>query len=225
MPDVLRFDEHYEERVTLPGGVVATIRLVRADDKTLLAEGLAKLSGQSRFLRFFAAKNRFTAEELRYLTELDGVRHVGLGAIESCPDASERGLGIARYVLLPGSDDVAEPAVVVLDDVQREGLGTLLCQRLVFAAIERGVRTFRFEVLASNAAMRALVRELCPDAVEHDDGEVVSVEVRLPDAEPAAEVPESGLSRMLALAAVPVQSVRRALDSVTSLTIKKRERL
>ena len=72
----------------------------------------------------------------------------------------EQGLGVARFVRLHDEPTVAEAAVTVVDDVQRKGLGRLLATTLAEAARERGVHTFRADVLADNEPMRAIMAEI-----------------------------------------------------------------
>src|SRR6185369_4459759 len=101
--------------------------------------------------------------DLDYLTHLDGERHFALGAI-TAPDEGGglRGLGVARFVRVAARPEAAEPAITVVDEAQGKGLGRLLLARLTAAAVERGVTTFCFEVLASNEPMRALIENLSP---------------------------------------------------------------
>ena len=88
---------------------------------------------------------------LRYLTDVDCVDHVAIVALtESLDLKTELGLGVARFVRLADSKDCAEIAVVVVDDMQRKGLGALLLATAVVAARERGILKFRGEVLAEN---------------------------------------------------------------------------
>jgi hypothetical protein len=89
-----------EERV-LPNGQRVRLRTVRPDDKPRLQEGLYKLSPTAVRTRFFAAKRRFTQEELRYLTEFDGVDHYAIGVVALRDDGSEgEGLAVGRFVRL-----------------------------------------------------------------------------------------------------------------------------
>ena len=76
-----RFDEHYREEIRLADGLTATIRCLRPEDRGLLEEGFRRLSPESRYLRFFAAKERLNDAELRYLTEIDGAMHFAIGAV------------------------------------------------------------------------------------------------------------------------------------------------
>ena len=58
----------------------ARLRLVRPEDKALLADGFALLSERSRYQRFLAAKRRLSERELAYLTEVDNVRDTSVQA-------------------------------------------------------------------------------------------------------------------------------------------------
>jgi RimJ/RimL family protein N-acetyltransferase len=180
-PDALRFDEDYREQIDLADGLEVTIRTVRPDDKKLLREGFEKLSIRSRYMRFFGVKKELSEADLRYLTEIDGIDHVAIGALHTLSDGTEEGVGIARFIRIPDSPEVAEPAVVVADRMQRKGVGTALLVRLAAAAQERGIHRFRCEVLADNQAMRRLLEELGPDTrYEEDEAEVVRADIEIP---------------------------------------------
>lgn len=207
-----RYGPDYREEIALADGTRVELRLVRPDDKALFVEGFARLSEESRYRRFFGAKSRLTDAELKYLTELDGEHHFALGAVRHDPDGHIHGVGIARFNCLPDDCTMAEPAVAVTDDAQNRGLGRALLERLVGAAYERGVRRFRFEVLASNEPMRTLVHELAPGAHESREGDVIVCEIELPELPPppSAVARETPLYRLLALVARGMLLVRRA---------------
>ena len=175
MLDSLISDRDHEEDVTLSDGTKVTLRAVRPEDKPLFARGMSRLSPDSRRRRFMFSRGDLTDEELAYLTEVDGVDHVAIGAL-----AGGEGVGIARFVRLAGEPDAAEPALAVVDDLQGRGLGKILLANLVAAARERGIKRFRAEVLRDNASMLALFRGLASPATEElVDDEVVVVEVPL----------------------------------------------
>lgn len=196
------FDADYLEHATLRDGTEVVLRLLRPEDKELLRSGFAGLSAESRYRRFFTPKNELSPGELRYLTEIDQVRHVAIGA--STADGS-KGLGVARCIVLDEDPALAEAAIAVADEVQGRGLGSLLFQRLVAAARERGIERFRCEMLGSNKGMADLVRALAPTASCEVEQGVMRMELTLPGLEPhhpASEPPrETGLYRLLSLIA------------------------
>jgi RimJ/RimL family protein N-acetyltransferase len=129
-------------------------RHIRPDDKGRLAEGLARLSPESRRRRFLMPKPRFSSSELRYLTEIDGFDHVAIVAVSAeDPDVF---YGVARFVRLREDPETAEAAIVVADALQGRGLGRELGRRLADEARERGVRRFTATLLSENVAAQRL---------------------------------------------------------------------
>ena len=141
---------------TLAGGTRVLIRPIEPGDKDRLVNGLRRLSEESIRKRFLASKPRFTAAELRYLTEVDGVNHIALVAVlERDP---EQLVAVARCVRLPDRPGTAEMAIVVGDPWQSQGLGRELATRLADAARAAGIRRFAATMLGDNEAARRLMR-------------------------------------------------------------------
>jgi RimJ/RimL family protein N-acetyltransferase len=140
----------------LRGGTRVWIRPVEPADKGRIAEGLRKLSNETIRRRFLAAKPRFTSSELRYLTELDGVNHIALVAVDA--DDPDLLIAVARCVRLPDRPDTAELAIVVGDPWQGQGLGRELTLRLADEALAVGIRSFAATILADNEPARRLMR-------------------------------------------------------------------
>ena len=215
-----RFDERYREELHLRDGTLVVIRLIRPDDKKLLADGIAQMSPQSRFRRFFAYRDHLTERELVYLTEYDADHHVALGAATTDADGVQHGLGVARFVRLmppdgPADGSTAEAAVAIVDDAQGKGLGRVLLDRLIAAARERGIHTFRFDVLAENDAMRGLVERAFPGtaeiATEPEPG-VIGLDCPLPEPRPEDAGSEALIYRLLKLAATGTVRVLRGIQ-------------
>jgi GNAT superfamily N-acetyltransferase len=174
----LMFDEAYGERVALDDGAAVRLGLLRPGDRTLMLEAWERLSPESRYQRFHAVKKSLTESELRYLTELDLVDHLAIGAVHTHRGRRE-GLGVARFVRLADSPHRADFAVTIIDDWQRKGLGRTLLTRLIAAARERGIERFESSVLATNTRMRRLIRSVAPGSTERTDGRLLAVEMPL----------------------------------------------
>lgn len=185
------FTADYVERAVLKDGTAVRLRLLAPEDKQLLHAGFERLSPESRYARFLSPKAELSEAELRYLTEVDGVRHFALGAVAEAGDGAGApvGLGIARFVRL-GDSTVAEAAIAVADAAQGQGLGKLLFLRLVAAAGERGIETFRCELLGANTAMRELIRSIAPDATASVESGVMTIDLPVPQATPHAVASE-----------------------------------
>jgi RimJ/RimL family protein N-acetyltransferase len=165
------------EFVRLPSGREVAIRPICRHDGERLEAAYAELSPASRYRRFLAAKPRLTADELRYLTDVDGRDHVALIAMPAAD--RERIIAVGRFIRLKDDPTAAEFAIVVGDPYQGEGLGTELIGRLADAAIDRGVARFTATVLADNEAIHRLMRHLTGEFVHRRSGPVEEVVVEL----------------------------------------------
>jgi len=154
---------------TLPDGTRVLLRPIEPGDKTRLSAALGRLSRETIRRRFFAAKPRFSASELRYLTEVDGHHHIALVALPA--GDPDRIVAVARCVRLPTASArglvtaslapaTAEFAIVVGDAFQGRGLGTLLARELAAAARAAGIRRFAATTLGDNDAVRRLMRTI-----------------------------------------------------------------
>jgi RimJ/RimL family protein N-acetyltransferase len=157
------------KRVVLRDGSTVLIRPVRSTDAPLLADGFARLSPQSRWMRFLGTKTSLSAAELRYLTDVDHHDHEAIGGLSA---ADGRGVGIARYVRDTNDPQSAEIAVTIVDDWQGRGLGTELLARLSDRARQAGIDRFTALVSTHNAAMAGLLRKLGACLVDRGGGTV-----------------------------------------------------
>ncbi|HZW43366.1 MAG TPA: GNAT family N-acetyltransferase [Dermatophilaceae bacterium] len=164
--------------VVLRDGSVVLIRQVQPEDAPLFVEGFARLSAESRRLRFLMSKSNLTPAELRYFTEVDHHAHEALVALNP---VDGRGLGVARYIRHAEDPTGAEVAVTVVDEWQRRGLGTELLNRLTDRAREEGIRHFTALVSSDNAGVQGLLREslVAARVIDRESG-AVEYEIPLP---------------------------------------------
>ena len=163
--------------LALRDGSEIILRPVRPADKTLLAEGFARLSAESRYRRFLAPMPELTDAQLRYFTDVDHHDHEAIGAVDP---VSGRGVGIARFIRRADRPRVAEAAVTVADEWQGLGVGTLLLDALAERAREEGVATFTAVLLATNHEMYELLENIARVRVVDRQTGTVEVEVDLP---------------------------------------------
>ncbi len=214
-------DEQYRLRgtsVVLGDGSEVLVGQVRAEDAALLADGFARLSAESRRLRFLADKQRLSPQEIAYFTEIDHHDHEAIGAMDL---RDGRGVGIARYIRDRDDPDVAEIAVTVVDDWQGRGLGTELLTRLMDRAREEGVRRFRALVAADNELMLGLLEDIGGELTVTDSGAgVVDYELTPPgEPSPAHELLRAFGRRQLM---APGTAFREALESLVPERLRQR---
>jgi GNAT superfamily N-acetyltransferase len=206
-PTEFHFDAAYSALHRLSDGRKVRLRLLRPDDRGWLLVGFEQLSPESRYRRFFTAMPRLRARMVEQLLDVDGWRHLAIAA-ETVDDGAP--LGVARFIRRGAAGATADAAVTVVDRVHRRGLGRLLLSTLAAAARERGIISFRVEVLRTNAAINAMVREFAEPAPPRFESSVAVYEVPLPEttSDPAAIAP---LSRLLRLATGGIDVLLRRL--------------
>ena len=162
-------DTSFEREVTLNDQRVVRLRCIRSSDAPLLREGFARLSPASRYARFHTLLKELPAGLVRELTEVDGIDHAALVAIE-VRSGVERGLGVARFVRSRADRTRAELAVTIADEAQGLGLASLLIEPLAAVARAQGIDTFEGFVLTENLRARRLLRKLGAEWLRTEHG-------------------------------------------------------
>jgi GNAT superfamily N-acetyltransferase len=165
------------------GGIVV-VRPIERSDGDLLANAYERLSATSRRLRFLVAPSRLSDEDIRYLTDVDHVRHEALVALD--PTAGDL-VGEARYVREPGRPDTAEVAALVVDDWQGRGVATILLTDLTRRAREQGLARYKAVVATENRVVLDALAKLGGEPTGSSDGQV----------ELEFDLPAAGLSERL----------------------------
>jgi N-acetylglutamate synthase-like GNAT family acetyltransferase len=148
--------QQLEVNEVLSDGSSVTIRPLNEGDMEIERDFIMRLSPQSRRFRFLYTIVSPSDQLLKRLTDLDETTQTAFVALSGSGVKDE--IGVARMSTL--GDGRAEFAVVVRDDWQHKGLGTLLTQRIIAAARSRGVRTL-FSIDASdNYAMHEFSKNL-----------------------------------------------------------------
>jgi RimJ/RimL family protein N-acetyltransferase len=193
----------WQER--LPGGERIVLRSIRPEDREKLALGMARLSPESRYRRFFSATTSLSEAELDYLTRVDHHDHEALVALDT---ATEEGIGVARFVRSESEPDVAELAVAVVDPWQGRGVGRALLHRITERARDEGIGRYSAWILAENRPMLELIDDLGDMRVKGREAGAVEVEVELPDDGIGAAT--AALLRTAARGLLPVRPSLRA---------------
>jgi GNAT superfamily N-acetyltransferase len=127
----------------------ASVRTLRSSDRALVAAIFEQLGPQSRLQRFLAPKPEVSERDLSVIMDIDGRDGGGVIALIGSP------VGAAHYARTANTD-VAEIAVEVADEWQRQGIGRMLVAELRALARQAGVRRFEWVAFESNRGARAL---------------------------------------------------------------------
>ncbi|MCW8846456.1 MAG: GNAT family N-acetyltransferase [Gammaproteobacteria bacterium] len=155
------------------------IRPLGADDREALVTGYQELSSHSVYMRFLGYKSGLSESELDHLTHQHPEEHLTLG-IEVKEEGESRGIGIARYQLVEGSQPaIAEFGVVVVDRYHGLGGGTLLLKHLCKEARQNGICCLRGETLATNLPVLAVLKSFNPRFEPGNDEDTLMVFIPL----------------------------------------------
>lgn len=153
----------------LNDGTPVCIRRVRPEDEPRLKEGIARLSPQSRYLRFFSGMREAPPQVLRALASADGHDHIAWGALRS-DLADTPALGVVHAFRDADEPEAAEYSVAVIDEYHGRGLARLLTAVLLLDCAREGLERFTVHILPENRPALALARSLGAEGVGHEGG-------------------------------------------------------
>ncbi|MEH6473073.1 MAG: bifunctional acetate--CoA ligase family protein/GNAT family N-acetyltransferase [Halopseudomonas sp.] len=174
------YPEHLVESVTLKSGRQVTIRPIRGEDEPNHLEMWNKLSPESIRLRYFYSRGAPNHDELASWTQIDYDREMAF--IVSAPrqdgKPGNETLGVVRAST--DADNIsAEFAVVMLDELQGEGIGSLLMQKMIDYCRSRGTLQIMGTTMTSNMAMQRLAKKLGFDNSYNHEEEAIEMVLQL----------------------------------------------
>ncbi len=151
------------DAIRADGGLVH-IRPVVAGDADALRALHARVSDRSMYLRFFGISRSAGEKYVTLLMQPASPSHQTLTAW-----VGEQLVGVAGFERSRG--DTAEAALLVADDRQQQGIGTLLLEYLADLARRNGIHRFEADVLTENVLALRTLRDLgCAEQVRFDAG-------------------------------------------------------
>lgn len=182
----------------LNDGTPVCIRRVRPEDETRLREGIASLSAQSRYLRFFSGMREAPPQVLRVLTSADGYNHIAWGALRSDLPGTPA-LGVVHAFRNADDPDTAEFSVAVIDEYHGRGLARLLTAVLLLDCEAEGLAHFSVHILPENRPALTLARSLGAEGVGYEAGvSVLDIDIAEALAAMRAETDVPGLPAVFA---------------------------
>ena len=152
-------------RVTLRDGRSVTLRGIVEADAAEIVQAFERLSAHTRYLRFMQHKKEVDPAVLHRGVRPVAGREFAFVATVPADDGIDI-VGAARYVPTSGADgqggdpDTCEFAITVADGWRGTGLANELLASLARRARHDGYRVIEGSVLAQNAPMLALARQL-----------------------------------------------------------------
>ena len=133
-------------------------------DSALVGAMFQRLSAQSIHWRFFSPISRPDLLQ-RSVQELDHRDREAVGAV-----VGGQLVGIAQYVRDAHSTQ-AQLAIVIVDEWQRQGLGTRMIAALAQRALESGIESFAVDIQGDNYGALKLFKRVAPGSrLTYSDG-------------------------------------------------------
>jgi len=137
-----------------------SVRTAGPQDAQLISDFVSALSVRTQYFRFFTAVSPPSRGLLRALTGERGKADILLVTDDA---GCAVGHGMAVDAEQSGAL-IADIGVVIADEWQSQGLGTLLLTMLTQRAVARGVAALVLEVLPDNSRMLGIITRLWPEA-------------------------------------------------------------
>jgi acetyltransferase len=145
------YPSRYEAWVTLRDETKVFLRPVKTTDGPLLLELFKELSPSSVYLRFLSPIHTLPENLVYQFTHIDYKKDFGLVALTNIGNSSLI-IGVGRYAYYPEREQ-PELAVVVRDDWQGKGLGSILLMRAINIGRENGFSRFGATIDPDNQAI------------------------------------------------------------------------
>lgn len=143
----------------LADGTRVCLRTITPDDEERIREGIAKLSAEARYLRFFSPAPALPDAVVHRLADVDGHDHIAWGAIcTECP--GWLAIGAVHAVRHVHDGRVGEYSVAVLDAFHGKGLARMMTAALLVDCRAEGVTGLDVHTLSENRAAVGLVHAL-----------------------------------------------------------------
>ena len=162
-----RYPEHLETYKTTKNGLTLLLRPVKISDEPMLKEFFYDLSDESIYKRFFSIKQRMPHEQLQEYAVVDYSRDIVIVAVVET-DEKETIVGVGQYEIY--SDQIkADVAVMVKDEYQNKGVGSVIISYLSLLAKRQGLMSFTADVLFENKSMLHLLEKSGFDIVKRSE--------------------------------------------------------
>lgn len=181
---IMPYPEELREWVTLKNGWQVEVRPIRAEDAPLITIFHQQLSEESIRFRYFHNKSNLTQRDLSILSHINYDRQMAFIAEYLGDDGSKEMLGVVRVWNDP--DNIrTEFSVIIRDDLQGLGIGSLLMKKMIDYCTNIGTLEMIGKIMVDNHPMRALMKHLGFKCRYNMEEQVIDAVMRLnePDSE------------------------------------------
>lgn len=171
------YPEELEKFITLKDGSQILLRPIKPSDATMKQHFFYSLSKETIYKRYFGQLKAMPIKRIWPYIIIDYENEMVIVA-----SAMENGLetivGIGSYVKIPGTK-TAEVALVVRDDWQNKGLGTVLLNYLIEIGKNKEIENFTAWVFTENMKMLHIFKKLPYKTEFRVEGDLYHITVKL----------------------------------------------
>lgn len=163
VPAIRPYPTQYVEKWTNEEKNEYLFRPIRPEDEPLMVAFHETLSERTVQLRYFTPMNlrqRTSHERLSRIVFIDYDREIALVAVRTNPKTHEQEVAAVGRLSKSHRANEAEFGIIVSDRFQGQGLGKEMMQRLIHIAQVEKIAVMSGAILAENAGMLALTRQL-----------------------------------------------------------------
>ncbi|HYH57761.1 MAG TPA: GNAT family N-acetyltransferase [Thermoleophilaceae bacterium] len=161
----------------LDGGASVRLRLTRPSDRRGVREFLERLAPETRQRRFLSPMPRVPEAVIDHFTFYDPRQRLVIAATTPGENGREEVIGLGDVSL--DATTVAELGLVVEEEHQSRGIGSLLAEAIASLALSRGATHLKAEMLDSSPVVMRLLASIGPTMRTTEDGHAV-VYAKLP---------------------------------------------
>jgi GNAT superfamily N-acetyltransferase len=151
------YPEELEEWITWNDQRVL-LRPIKPDDLAQYAQFFDALDAGDIRSRTFMPLRELTPAQLARFTHIDFDREMAFIATRQREEGREETLGVVRCVAGPDNKR-AELGIIVRSDLKRQGLGSILLQKLIDYARNRGIKELFGDALAENRSVIEFMKQ------------------------------------------------------------------
>lgn len=181
-PVIRPYPLQYIWETRLKDGAPLKIRPIRPEDELKMIRFHQALSDETVYFRYFrpmTLQNRISHDRLSRICYIDYDRDMIL-VVENLAEKQEdeRIIAVGRLSRVRGQDD-AEFAIVIRDAFQRQGLGSILLEKLVEIGKKEGIRKIFADILPENKGMQKVAQKWAFTLRQDWEEQIVKAERRL----------------------------------------------
>lgn len=173
----IKYPEELEKLITLKDGRKVLLRPIKPSDATMKQHFFYSLSKDTVYKRYFSQLKAMPIKRIWPYVVIDYENEMVIVA-STIEEELESIIAVGSYVKVPGAK-IAELALVVRDDWQNKGLGTVLLNYLIEIGKKKGIEEFTAWVFADNTRMLHIFKKLPYKTEFRAEGDLYHITVRL----------------------------------------------